>query len=255
MNKYEYKSNRLGEINYNNQGCKMKIIEYNNARNICVKFEKNSNCHKQYTTKTTYKAFKIGEVLNPYCYSVYGFGYRGCIKVENKKFYSIWSKMLQRCYSDKYKNRFKTYENVSCCEEWLNYSVFEKWCYDNYYELEGERTELDKDILVKGNKIYSPETCIFVPRKINTCFVSQNLIKDNGLPCGITVDSKNVYNAQCNTQNGRVYKYSKDLNKVLNFYKIEKEQEVKLLAEIYKNVIPIRLYNALYLWKYTPYLN
>ena len=96
------------------------------------------------------------------------------IKGKDKKSYQCWSNMLKRCYNKNVHNKQPTYKDCSVCNEWLCYANFEKWYDENYYEIEGERTELDKDILFKGNKVYSPITCIFVPQRINTLFTKSN---------------------------------------------------------------------------------
>lgn len=79
--------------------------------------------------------------------------------------YSHWREMIKRC-------AFKPYDNCSCCEEWLRYSNFLDWfnSEDSGYK---EGYALDKNILVKGNTLYSPSTCCFVPQEIN------NLVQNN----------------------------------------------------------------------------
>ena len=84
-------------------------------------------------------------------------------KSKTPKFYSVWRHMLYRCYSLEYQSRFATYVGCTVCEEWKYLSNFKKWFDENYIE----GFDLDKDILVKGNKIYSPDTSVFVPKHIN----------------------------------------------------------------------------------------
>jgi hypothetical protein len=78
-------------------------------------------------------------------------------------FYQAWAGMLERGYNEKYKLRQPTYKDVTVCEEWLIFSVFKTWMEKQYHE--GQ--QLDKDILIQGNKVYSPETCVFVSRQVN----------------------------------------------------------------------------------------
>ena len=98
------------------------------------------------------------------------------------KAYQIWTNMLQRAYSDKYKSTNPTYTGVEVCADWHIFSNFLVWFKDNYVE----GYQLDKDILVNGNKIYGPRTCIFVPSNINSfltlCGNSRGL-----LPIGVTL--------------------------------------------------------------------
>lgn len=77
--------------------------------------------------------------------------------------YQVWQDMLVRCYSSKYKEKYPTYVGVTCCEEWLLFTNFAKWFKDNY--IKGH--QLDKDMLVKNNTTYSPDTCLFISQELN----------------------------------------------------------------------------------------
>lgn len=79
-------------------------------------------------------------------------------------FYRTWVDMLHRCYSEKFHLNNQTYKDCSVCEEWLIFSKFKKWMETQ----EWEDKQLDKDLLKEGNKVYCPEYCIFVDRKINS---------------------------------------------------------------------------------------
>lgn len=78
-------------------------------------------------------------------------------------FYVKWASLRNRCIGEKFKVKFPTYVGVTCCESWLVYSNFKAWMQTQPWE----GMELDKDILVRGNKIYCPEYCRFVPQRIN----------------------------------------------------------------------------------------
>ena len=60
--------------------------------------------------------------------------------------------------------------NKSVCEEWLNYSNFRIWFDEHYVPCKNNQIDLDKDLLVQGNKVYSPETCVFLLHYQNTMF-------------------------------------------------------------------------------------
>ena len=90
-------------------------------------------------------------------------------------YYSAWSGMLERCYSDKYQERYPTYKGCTVSDEWLTFSVFKSWM----EEQDWEGMQLDKDLLVEGNKIYSAETCVFVKGVVN------NFTLDSGASRGI----------------------------------------------------------------------
>ena len=102
---------------------------------------------------------------------VYGVGfndYNGNIKYNHVHIpsYHTWVEMLKRCFCDNFKNRNKTYTECNCCDEWKSFSAFKMW-FDNPANGYKDGYCLDKDILIKGNKIYSPSTCCFVPNEIN----------------------------------------------------------------------------------------
>ena len=78
-------------------------------------------------------------------------------------YYRAWGSMLERCYSAKYQERHSTYIGCTVSDEWLTFSVFKAWMETQNWE----DKQLDKDLLLEGNKIYSPETCVFVTQMVN----------------------------------------------------------------------------------------
>lgn len=244
---------RTGEIKYNNQGLKMWIEKYINYRCINVEFEngyvfKNNN----------YDNFKKGQIKNPYYPEIFGIGYLGEGKYKskiNKKqeiSYNYWFNMLKRCYNKKVQEKQKTYIECTVCEEWHNFQNFAEWFHNNYYEIEGETMCLDKDILVKGNKIYSPNTCIFVPQKINCLFVKSDGTRGE-LPIGVSKCKGNrikKYIAICSINNKtKNLGYYATPEEAFDVYKQFKELYIKEIANKYKDKIPEELYNAMYNWK------
>jgi len=109
------------------------------------------------------------------------------------KEYVCWQHILERCYDYKQRERHPAYYHIcKICDEWLNFQVFAEWYDNNFYEVPTlGRMHIDKDILYPGNKIYSPETCIFVPQRINMLFV--NRPNKSGLPNGITKLKKRLF--------------------------------------------------------------
>ena len=247
------KEERLGEISISNEGYKMKIVEYNGKNDIIVEFQDKykARVHKRYDH------FLEGVVKNPYHPSIYGVGYigEGKYKVSENgkrtKAYQTWSSMLQRCYDPYYINKEPVYIDVYVCDEWHNFQNFAKWYYRNYYEIPNERIELDKDILFKGNKIYSPETCIFVPQRINSLFIKQQRKRKNkNLPIGVFYYNNNSLMAKISkTRKDKkilgVFPLDKPFQ-AFTCYKNYKENYIKQIANEYKNIIPIELYEALY---------
>ena len=78
-------------------------------------------------------------------------------------FYRYWVNMLKRCYSVKFQARRPTYVGCYVCVEWLTFSKFKSWM--ETQDWQGK--QLDKDLLVSGNKVYSPDTCAFVDKETN----------------------------------------------------------------------------------------
>ena len=108
-------------------------------------------------------------------------------------FYSRWKRMLERCYSSKHHERHPTYIGCTVCEEWLTFSNFKAWM--ETQDWEGK--ELDKDILVIGNKVYSPETCAFVTAEINS-FVLESTTSRGKYSLGVHWDiRRNKFVSQC----------------------------------------------------------
>lgn len=180
---------RLGEVRFNKQGCLVKIIEYNNAEDIVVEFQ------DEYKAKlhTKYGNFKKGVAKNPYYKSILGVAmigskYPTSINGNNTKEYRAWFNMIKRCYDTEFKKRNATYKSAICCEEWLCFENFYEWLHNqpNFDKwLNGERWEVDKDIIIKKNVIYSPDTCCLVPHNINSLFIKTDKLRGN-LPIGVT---------------------------------------------------------------------
>lgn len=168
---------------------------------------------------------------------------------KHTKQYHMWSNMLTRCYNEKYQNLKETYKNCKVCEEWLCFENFEKWYFENYYDFNG-LLALDKDILIKNNKIYSPNTCLLVPYEINSIFTKCDKARNN-LYIGVTKKG-NLYVGRVSeylTTGERIYKSFRNPLDAFYWYKDKKEKYIKEIADKYKETIPTKVYNALYDYK------
>ena len=249
------KIDRTREINYNTFGSKMIIVEYRNCDDIDVYFPEYNWTFKH----SGYKEFKKGNIKCDYEPRNYGVGYIGEGKYKIKengkltKCYQTWHSMLERCYDEKYHEKEPTYINCEVCKEWHNLQTFGNWFYENYYEIEDERIALDKDILNKGNKVYSPDTCIFVPHNINSLFTKSDKARGD-YPIGVHYNKQNKkFIARCSIYD---YKENKKIRKYLGLYdtpekafevyKQFKEKYIKEVADYYKNLIPTKLYDVMY---------
>lgn len=249
-------TNRIGEENYNNYGTLMKIVEYKGALDMIVEFQD----EYKYRKRCAYKEFKNGKVKNPYDREVYEVGYCGDGKYEIReedgkitRVYQIWHNMLQRCYDPYFSDEHPTYRDCMVCDEWHNFQKFAEWYEKEIYEIENDFMCLDKDILYKGNKIYSPENCVLVPNRINLLFVKCDKTRGE-YPIGVSYYKRNNnLSVMC-----RVYKNNKSKRKFLGYfplnkpfqafhvYKVFKESYIKQVADEYKDLIPNKLYEALY---------
>ena len=244
---------RTGEIKNNNFGSEMVVVGYRKYSDIDVYFPQYDWIFKN----ATYGTFKKGEIKCPYEPSVYRVGYLGEGKYkprENGKLtriYQTWHRMLQRCYSKEYHKKNPTYIDCEALEEFHNFQNFGEWDEDNYYEIEGEVMCLDKDILVKHNKIYSPETCIFVPQTINLLFIKND--KNRGESVIGTSPFKGKYRTDCYLINPKTGKSKKEYlgtydtqEKAFQVYKYHKEKNIKMVADYFKKEIPNELYDCMY---------
>lgn len=247
------KIDRIGETGTNNFGSEMIIVGYRNANDIDIYFTEYDWVakHRQYND------FKRGQIKCPYESSIYGIGYLGegeyKAKENGKKtrVYNTWHDMLRRCYDENNRYQNPTYIDCTASKEFYNFQNFGEWDKDNYYEIEGERIHLDKDILVKHNKIYSEETCIYVPQTINNLFVKSDN-KRGESPIG-TSPLNGKYIAYCGLFNPETGKSKREHLGIYNtqeeafqVYKYYKEKNIKEVADYFKRQIPSELYQALY---------
>ena len=257
------KIDRTGETNISNEGCTMKIVEYNNILDIIIEFQDE---HK-YRVHTSYQNFKKGKCKNPFFASVFGYGYLGidkkgnipkaheskdCKNVHTWE-YNKWQSMLKRCFDSKFKEKHPTYKDITCCDRWLCFANFledleilkQEYNWDDDIKL-----NLDKDILNKNNKIYSLENCVLVPQWINSLFIKRD--NDRGdYPIGVSYrKDRKKYQAQCNINGKRIsLGYYNTIEQAFNAYKQAKENEIKKIANdcVLKGYITkdSRLYNAM----------
>lgn len=243
------KITRLNEEGINRIGSLMKITKYNKANDIEVYFPE-----YDWTAKhIEYGKFKKGQVKCPYEPRVYNIGcigegqYKAYKNNIVTKEYRAWKDMLKRCYDPKYQKKYPTYKDCTVCDNWLNFQNFAKWLNDNYYTVNEEAMCLDKDILIKGNKIYSPDTCIFVPENINLLFIN-NKVKRGECPIGVSYVRRNKkYQAKCCIgKHEKFLGYYSTPEEAFAAYKTFKEKYIKEIANQYKDLIPEKLYDAMY---------
>lgn len=108
-------------------------------------------------------------------------------------FYRVWHSMLNRCYSSKYQERRPTYKGCSVSEEWLTFSNFRAWMVTQDWD----GKQLDKDLLFEGNKIYSPDTCVFVSGMVNNFTIDSGASKGDLMIGVYWHKSTNKFRSKC----------------------------------------------------------
>ena len=239
---------RLGEIRNNTFGTLMKIIRYRSNNDIDVEFLDENHFIKEHCT---YSNYKKGNIKNPYDRTLFGVGYvgignniTGLPKLGMTDEYHCWQNMLERCYCDKLKKlHLAYYGKCKVCDEWHNFQTFADWYKTHKYKVD-ERLHLDKDILYPGNTIYSPNTCLLVPQRINMLFLNKS--NKRGLPNGI-IKYSNGYLAKYGGEEIGVYPTVEEAYYVQTK---KKKEEVVRIANEYKKVIPEKVYNALIAYEF-----
>lgn len=185
-----------GEVYKTSNFGQLKVLKYIDACNVVVQFVDTG-------FKTTARASSIrnGEVKDRMSPSKYGVGYIGVGTnyTSKSRAYGIWCNMIRRCYSPKSLEMHPTYRGCSVDKDWHNFQVFAEWYGQNYKD----GYQLDKDLLVVGNKVYSEDTCVFVTPKINL-FITDSAAKRGCCPIGVSYHRRsNKYVACCNSGGGR----------------------------------------------------
>jgi hypothetical protein len=163
-----------------------------------------------------------------------------------------WSNLLQRCKEGgTIQQAFPTY--IGCTNEFGSFEEFMDWHVKQVGY--GSEHQIDKDLLVRGNKMYGPETCLLVPKSINM-IVTARCKPSTGLPAGVSFDKrvsgrKNKYRADFGER--RLLGVYATAEEAFAAYRHYKESRMKALAQEFKSVIDPRAYAALMNYEVTPY--
>ena len=245
----------LNDVNYKDcvgKVCKslnsgdFKVLKYNDARNVEIRFLKTG-----YELVARLDHIRHGLIKDRYSPSVYSVGivgtkYPSKINGVQTKEYVLWCHMLTRCYSDVYKKKRPTYEGCEVGDNFKSYEYFYEWCHKQI-GFGNSGWHLDKDLLVKGNKIYSEDSCIFIPSEINTLLVKREASRGEHLIGVSWHKTRKVFVAMVNKNKGKP-EYLGLFNteiEAFNTYKEAKESFIKEQAEKWKDEIDDRAYNAL----------
>ena len=245
LNDVSYKD-CVGKVYKSKSSGDFKIVEYNNKTNVKIQF-----INTGYEAVLELGNIRKGEVKDRLSPSVYGLGIVGTkyqIRVNGTltKEYELWSEMLKRCYSDTYQKKYPTYEGCKVSDSFLHYEYFYEWCQNQIgFGIEG--FELDKDLLIKGNKVYNESTCVFIPAEINSLLTKCTASRGEHL-IGVCWHKRDkVFMATVSKNKGKQEHlgYFTTEIEAFNAYKQAKESFVKEQANKWKGQIDERAYLAL----------
>ena len=226
----ESNKQRIGEKYYHPKYGEYTIIAYKNCEDVTIRFENTG-----YEYSTSYNHLKNLEVRDCFYKGKYG-NFSGTRDVDIEA-YKTWYNMLYRC------KHSKGYEDVVVCKEWNNFSSFREW-YNMQYKESG--WHLDKDVLSNGRRIYSPNTCCFLPKEINTFFEKFKKCK------GFSYNKKRKkFEAYCRDKGSYIHlgMYQTPADARIAYLDYKRGLFEKLVAP-YKNKLSVELQNAMkeYLW-------
>lgn len=234
--------------------------------NECGRFEvigvydKNKYYAKRYICKFIDTGFetitegsniKRGVVRDKYFKSYYGAAYIGDYEKSARKhpFYTTWSNMLRRAYSEEYMNKFPTYKDTTICDRWLCFTSFindMKYItgHDEMMEFKYIDFEIDKDILVHGNKEYSLDKCCFIPKKLNYFFINRQSTNVTGFE-GVTYFAGKIEaNVSANNKNRFLGYFDNELDAYLAYYN-EKRNILDFYLQYEFSFLDVRIKNAM----------
>lgn len=236
----------VGEVYPTKKHGDVEIVEYNKAADVTVKFLKTG-----YLKKVQMSHVLAGNMLDNTQPTTLGVGIRGTLPTCNEngvdlKEYTAWYNMLKRCYPTKNSEHlYLSYQDCYVSEYFKHYENFNKWWFEQVGYNENKWC-LDKDILIKGNKMYSEDNCCIVPQQINALFTKANRIR-GGCPVGVSFNkSIRKFEAYFTQDNLRVrLGYYTTPEEAFLSYKVAKETHIKQVANKWKGKIDNRVYEAL----------
>lgn len=148
-------------------------------------------------------------------------------------YYRVWAHMIARCYSKTIHDKYPTYRDCSVCDDWLIFSNFKAWM----MEQDWQGKALDKDILKRGNRIYSSENCIFVVAELNGLII-QPPRKNSALPEGVSIHKRTgKYMAYCTFNGKPIYRsLTSDITEAVSWYRETKKTEIERIANLQSDI-------------------
>ena len=245
LNNVSYKD-CVGKVCKSKSSGDFKILKYNDAKDVEIQFLKTG-----FEASATLGNIRNGKVKDRYSPSVFGVGITGTKYPTNEggvntKEYALWKNMLKRCYSDTCKKKQPTYEDCEVSENFKYYEYFYDWC-QNQVGFGNQDWQLDKDLLIKGNKVYSEDSCVFMPQEINSLLVKCTASRGEHLIGVCWSKTNKAFRAMVRRNKGKrehLGLFNTELE-AFNAYKQAKEAFIKEQANKWKSQIDDRAYEAL----------
>lgn len=233
-----YKSGKFGDY---------EIIYYGSVEDVLIRFHNTG-----YVTKSGMQRIRTGGVIDKLAPTSYGVGYFGenplaVCQVDGKKSkeYILWQSMMQRCYSSVRHDASPNYIGCSVSDYFKNFGNFYDWCQSQSgFKLNG--WALDKDLLFKGNTMYSEDNCVFLPSHINTFLTKTSKPNITGFIGVKYLNKYNKYTAVLFKNKKAIYsKYLSSAEEASDEYVKMKKQHAMELADQHKDNLDVRAYHAL----------
>ena len=245
LNDVSYKD-CVGKILKSKNSGDFKIVKYNNTADVEIQFLKTD-----YETTATLGDIRNGKVKDPYLPSVFGIGVLGTkypsrVNDVQTKEYELWCNMLRRCYSDNSKKKNPTYEGCEVSDNFKSYEYFYEWCHKQI-GFGNKDWQLDKDLLIKGNKVYNENICVFLPKEINSLLTKSAASRGEHLIGVCWSKTHKAFVATVSKNKGKrehLGLFNTELE-AFNAYKTAKESFIKEQANKWKGQIDERAYEAL----------
>lgn len=183
----------LGKEFTTREGCTFKVVEYHNNKKIEIEFLDGFE-HSMFVQSCQILS---GGIKNPYHPTICGVGYVGVgdnitnIGGRGTSVYRVWTGMIRRCYDERHLITHPTYRGCTVDVKWHNFQNFAEWYNKNTSEFKG--LQLDKDLIVRGNKVYSEDLCCLLPPEINMVLSDSKRGRDKSMPVGVSINKKGKY--------------------------------------------------------------
>lgn len=240
---------KAGQVFATKEGGSVVVLEYRGCNEILIQHQ---DSH-EYICVAQAKELRVGGIKNPFYPSVYGVGYVGVgqyrVSVGGKHMrpYVVWKSMMSRAYCKNFQKSNQTYTGCSVAKVWHNYQKFAAW-YEKQPNAYLDGFDLDKDLIVFGNRVYSPKACSLVPRAVNALLTDSRKARGD-LPQGVSRRGKK-YQVRMGIDGKHTYIGIRSTpEEASELYRSEKAKQVKIVAEQYKNALHSKVYKNLMEWE------